>query len=696
MDPRVLELLKNPKNIQSEDLNLLKEEIHAFPYIQNIRALHLYGVHLYDKENYQKELSVTAAYTTDKKILYQLINGKIQHKPAPEISEEKKSLKPAESEGRYAYKDKGFPIKRDQPTENGVEKQETVPHIPEPPKESKPVFVKGERNRILFEGEENFLDEKNTGTIDLESTLESGTLVIQKQDVIEEPALDEPIVGERAVEKIIDAEEPVSENPQEEFTPETIINEDEIALPSEKEEIKDDSELSFHETETLPSEIADNEEEHYSVEEHVEDQKEVTAAEETDHQTDEVPEEFTAEEIINVSKPSVQEEQKVEEDDAELSFHGMEAFLPDVKIQANTDEIASAEVIQSSTNKHEDEMRRLIEEVEKKMKVAKESVSEPKIEEPETTDHEISFAETQQFHFWSTEKEDKPIVDEVVTGHIEDEADSIETVEAPEPPVQKEELQKVQEEVKSAWKPMSLEAHIPDSLLNKSAGKPEQKIEEPAQEQNIPLVIEKAEDSQIETEPQQQQDNEPVKTEEEPVDAGIENSTAAVEKEKQDEAPVMNVSFFSSDISSLPVSRAEKEEVNEKEEMALEKETVQNILDSNVPGFINTWQSWLKIDRPEDHEEQEPKTEDKIKVIDAFIENNPKISQLREEGSYVIKEKKGDISHLMTETLANLYVEQKLYSKAIKAFEILKQKHPEKTEHFNAKIAHVNDIKSGK
>ncbi len=44
MNPRVLELLKNPKNIQSEDLGLLKEEIYAFPYVQNIRALHLFGV----------------------------------------------------------------------------------------------------------------------------------------------------------------------------------------------------------------------------------------------------------------------------------------------------------------------------------------------------------------------------------------------------------------------------------------------------------------------------------------------------------------------------------------------------------------------------------------------------------------------------------------------------------------------------
>jgi len=700
MDPRVLELLKNPKNIQSEDLNLLKEEIHSFPYIQNIRALHLYGVHLYDKENYQKELSTTAAYTTDKKILYHLINGKIQHIPVPAVpasTEEKKSTKPAENEGRYAYQDKGFPIKRDQPTENGVAPQEVVPQLHDPFKEIKPIFVKGERNRILFEGEENFLDEKNTETIDLESTLESGTLVIQKQDV-EEPIVEEPAIKEPVVEEVIEKEEPVTENPQEEFTPETIIDEDEIALPSEKEEINKDSELSFHETETLPTEITAKEEEEHAVEEQAEDQKEITT-EETVPQKEEVPEEFTAEEIIDVSENNIQQEQKVEQDDAELSFHGMEAFLPEVKIQANTEELTTAEVIQpSSTNKHEDEMRRLIEEVEKKMKEAKGSVSEPKIEEPESTDHEISFAETQQFHFWSTEKDSKPIVDEVVTKHDEDQVETVETVEAPESTIHQEEKEekqkKVQEEVKSAWKPMSVEAHLPDSLLNKSADKPEQKIEEPTQKQNVSVVKEQAEDSQIET--QLQQANESVNTEEKPVDKSAESNNTTVGKEKQEEAPVMNVSFFSSDISSLPVSRAEKEEVNEKEEMELEKETVQNILDSNVPGFINTWQSWLKIDRPEENEEQEPKPEDKIKVIDAFIENNPKISQLREEGSYVIKEKKGDISHLMTETLANLYVEQKLYSKAIKAFEILKQKHPEKTEHFNAKIAHVNDIKSGK
>ena len=54
--------------------------------------------------------------------------------------------------------------------------------------EVKHIYVNGERNRILFEGEENFPDEQNSETIDIESTLESGTLVTQKtESTVEEP-----------------------------------------------------------------------------------------------------------------------------------------------------------------------------------------------------------------------------------------------------------------------------------------------------------------------------------------------------------------------------------------------------------------------------------------------------------------------------------------------------------------------------
>ena len=108
---------------------------------------------------------------------------------------------------------------------------------------------------------------------------------------------------------------------------------------------------------------------------------------------------------------------------------------------------------------------------------------------------------------------------------------------------------------------------------------------------------------------------------------------------------------------------------------------------SNVSVFINTWQNWLKIDRNASAEiSQQDK---KAAIIDKFIENNPKISPIKEDVDFIVKEKSNDISHLMTETLAQLYVEQKLYTKAIQAYKILQEKHPERTEEFEERIEEI-------
>lgn len=684
MNPRVLELLKNPKNIQSEDLGLLKEEIHAFPYVQNIKALHLFGVHLYDKENYQKELSTTAAYTTDKKLLYQLINGKIQREPKPEMTEDKKASKTAEKEVKYSYKDKAFPIKRDQPSEKEQDKYEAVASMMPPVQEIKHIHVNGERNRILFEGEENFLEETHSEIIDLESTLESGIIVTQKTESATED-LHEETVQAPEIEK---SEQQEDSEAGAEFTPELIVEEDTIESQTEEQEIDKEEDVSFHEIEkNIIPEAEDTE---------------VTEQDETAEET--IVAEAEQGSII------VAEDEDAGEPDAEISFHGMDEFLPDVKIQGNSDDEAVApEVSKPSVNKHEEEMRRLIEEVEKKMKEAQ---SAPKVEneEPQIVDHEISFAETQNFHFWSTEKE--PKAEESALAPIED------RVVQPEPqeePVEIKEIEQPQEEIVpqevSAWKPMSLDSNLPDSMISKEQTVPAAKIEVPKQEE-----IKAAEDAREETavqaveEPQKDLET----TSEDHILPVEETSEIAEEKEEEvkssengievktpkEEAPVMNVSFFGTDISSLSVERAEKEKMKEEPVQEVKAQNSTKTTDnSNVPGFINTWQSWLKIDRPVEEEvvvekEETPVLPIQEKVIEAFIENNPKISQLRDESTYVVREKNDDISHLMTETLANLYFEQKLYTKAIKAFEILIKKTPEKKEYFQSKIQEIKDFRS--
>ncbi|WP_048505366.1 hypothetical protein [Chryseobacterium angstadtii] len=668
MNPRVLELLKNPKNIQSDDLGLLKEEIHAFPYVQNIRALHLFGVHLYDKENYQKELSTTAAYTTDKKLLYQLINGKIQREPKP-VAEEKKPSKPAEKEVKQSsYTHKAFPIKREESSEKQKDKYEEAACMIPPAQEIKPVYVNGERNRILFEGEENFLDETNSEVIDLESTLESGVLVTQKTETVTEEPKEEIIhEAETANDLSEDSEAGAA------FTPELIVDEN-IDSQTEKEEINKEEDLSFHEVEPIIPEVEVVEEK----------EQEETLKDEA----------VSDQEIIN------EDGSDAEEPDAEISFHGMDEFLPDVKIQSNTDdEVVAPDVSKPNVNKHEEEMRRLIEEVEKKMKEAQ---SAPKIEdeEPEAADHEISFAETQNFHFWSTEKEE-PKAEESIP--VKEEETTSQTIQQEEPVKieEKEEEQETASEEISAWKPMSLESNLPDSMISKENAAPVPQKEAPkqeeapvAEEKAPPVVQESEKEAETAAEDHPVIEETVVIAEEKNKEMNASNETAEIHAAKE-EAPVMNVSFFGSDISSLSVEREEKEKAAQEPVQEIKSESIpQAKADSNVPGFINTWQSWLKIDRPAEIVPEKEKTEIKEKAIETFIENNPRISQLKEESTYVVKEKNDDISHLMTETLANLYFEQKLYTKAIKAFETLIKKTPEKKEYFQSKIQEIKDFRS--
>lgn len=280
--------------------------------------------------------------------------------------------------------------------------------------------------------------------------------------------------------------------------------------------------------------------------------------------------------------------------------------------------------------------------------VIEEKVQE-KIELKEEPKQEIDFQNVQTF-----------VVEEAPLVNIEE---KIETVE--EQPVKEEEVKQIvaekpveiipEPEVHFEWKPMNFINNPLDSQIKKQA----QEISKPI-EDKVEVKPEIPEPKVVVTEPEMEKEVIIVKTEE--AEEIVENLIEEVEKVEQ------------------------KEEVRE---------------ESNIPNFVNTWQNWLKIDRAEIPKVEEVLPQEKIiekkaEIIDRFIEDNPRISQLKEESNYVIKEKTDDISHLMTETLAKLYVEQKLYAKAIKAYEVLQKKHPEKQEKFKEKIQEIKSLRQNK
>ncbi len=688
MNGRILELAKNPELFQIKDLELLNGEINKHPYIQSLRALHLLGTHRLKPENYANELSVTAAYTTDKKILYQLINSIEKSKPSSVIVEETKPK--IETAPEVVA---GNEVLTEEPKNKFTEIESKEIEAP------KPVFVNGELNRILFEGEEDFL-EREIEIIDLESTIESGQIVTQKSEVAINPA-EKPVFVEAkdaetfskeiiVEEEIISEEKDLIENPSnvsfheteaflpkvespiedaatndlpkfsetddaENFSKEIIVKEEIIS--EEKDLIENPSNVSFHETEAFLPEV------------NVETPTENPETEDVHNFTETTDAENFSKEVI-IEEESISEEETTIEDSSKLSFHATAEFLPDVKIISNPKKEEFKEVEKPALNKHEAEMQRLIAEVEAKMKASKSQKKslEEKDETPKSA--EVNFSETQSFDLEKAadkEPEDlekeEDLEEEII---VEEQPSTEEITELQSTSIVEESIEKkveVDQEKKPEWKPMSFSSNIPDALISKTTEEISVKKEEV--ETPKPSIINQAEKEILKEE------------------------TPAAER------PIFNVSFFTQNVSAL-----EKENKKEEIQPLVEEKKLPEILeDSNVPNFINTWQSWLKIDRTKEVAKEKIEisiTEIKNKVIENFIEKEPRISKLKEESDFVIKERNDDISHLMTETLANLYTEQKLYAKAIKAFGILSEKHPDKKPHFDDKIKQIKELRQNK
>ena len=90
-----------------------------------------------------------------------------------------------------------------------------------------------------------------------------------------------------------------------------------------------------------------------------------------------------------------------------------------------------------------------------------------------------------------------------------------------------------------------------------------------------------------------------------------------------------------------------------------------------------------------------PKVEKKLDLIDQFIKNSPKIKfsqETKSDPDVIIEAKIKD--ELITETLAKIYVAQKKFNKAIKAYEILSLKYPKKSSFFADQIIDIKKLKS--
>ncbi|WP_108867430.1 hypothetical protein [Aquimarina aquimarini] len=83
-------LLQNPAQLNKEQTNSLEKIVRTFPYFQSARSLWLKSLKNQESFRYNQELKITAAYTTDRSILFDFITSDLFDKDTDSQEIEKK------------------------------------------------------------------------------------------------------------------------------------------------------------------------------------------------------------------------------------------------------------------------------------------------------------------------------------------------------------------------------------------------------------------------------------------------------------------------------------------------------------------------------------------------------------------------------------------------------------------------------
>lgn len=153
---------------------------------------------------------------------------------------------------------------------------------------------------------------------------------------------------------------------------------------------------------------------------------------------------------------------------------------------------------------------------------------------------------------------------------------------------------------------------------------------------------------------------------------------------------------------------SENAELIEESEPEMVEEKVE-IIENNSDESTFSFSDWLKKVPSQSKTQQEieegqeiAEREIKYKLIDDFLEKNPKIVPMKKTDIIPVNtpsnfvQNTEEYSDLMTETLAQIYIEQKKYDKAIKAYKILILKYPEKNSLFANRIKEIENLKNSK
>ena len=626
METRIIDLIKNPETLRVEDLSLLETEIEKFPYMQSLRAIYLLGVHRFYNENFSKELAKTAAYTTDKRILYNLINKTNENMAAalaasafpfktdlatktPKIQEVKTEVIPAPAE-----------IKIEEKTDLVTEKQSV--EISEPVsfvEENKNEETQAVNNETPSIPDVSLVEEPQSDVLSPEKTETEKTELTAAEYIAAEmaklkagAATEEPAIAEK--EEIL-----VEEVKAEEISPIEIVEEKEVEVEAETEPVVEEEERFSAEELASPDTFNLRKPKETTIDFY--NRKQTGFVEETPAQK---------ENKYSLEKPISEKPAEKEEEETAVDFYAKKQAESVEETPAQKEDFYSAKTTSESSAEKEERETTIDFYARKQTSFVEETPAQKE-----------DFYSAKTTSESSAEKEKR---ETTIDFYARKQTSFVE-----ETPAQKENIYSSEKTVE------------------------EKTTEKEEKETTIDFYASKKADSDAQEE---QTSYSPVNIYQKQIDT--EKEATEVSKNLVQEENISTTEEAANSEKPEPKAEIETEKVSE---------VVKHTSNSNVTSFISTWKSWLKIDRSEIVTPSEQ--DKKAAIIDKFIENNPKISPIKDDVDFIVKEKSNDISHLMTETLAQLYVEQKLYTKAIQAYKVLQEKHPEKTEEFEERIEEI-------